>query len=138
MDAFAPYWHSIIAMMIIVLLWAVMGPVSAVMKEKAGAAPGGSVPEDYASPAYRWDRAYANLTEGLPAFAIAVFGAMLAGANPFWINLFTALFVVGRIAMAVVHVQGVGKPSGGLRSILYSVGWAMTILIAVFAIVAVF
>jgi uncharacterized MAPEG superfamily protein len=138
MEAFEAYGHAIVALALTVLLWAAIGPVSAVMKEKVGAAPGGSVPEDYATPAYRWQRAYANLTESLPAFAAAVLIAMLAGASPFWINLFAALFLVGRIAMAVVHVQGLGKPSGGLRSILYSVGWLATILIALFAAVAVF
>ena len=137
MDGFETYGHALVSVAGTVMLWVGMGPVSATMKEKAGAAPGGTVPEDYSNPAFRWHRAYANLTESLPAFAAAVMVAVLAGASPFWVNLLASLFLVSRIAMAYVHVQAIGKPAGGLRSILFGVGWAATAIIAVFGILAV-
>ena len=137
MEGFEAYGYTIASLAFMALFAAVMSPLSAIMKEKAGAAPGGTVPEDYSNSAYRWHRAFANLTETLPVFAASAVAAILAGASPFWINLFAVLFVVSRILVAVVHIRGVGKPSGGARSILFTVGWAMTILMAIFAIVAV-
>ena len=49
-----------------------------------------------------------------------------------------SVFLLIRIAMAVIHVQGIGKPSGGVRSIVFTVGWAISIILAVLAIIAAF
>lgn len=139
METFASYGHAIASLAGMVLLWAVMNPLSAIMKEKAGAVPGGPPPSsDYGNAAYRWYRAYANLTETMPFFVAAVTAAMLAGASPYWVNLLAALFLLSRIAVAVIHVRGIGKPSGGARSIVFVIGWALNIALAVFALVAVF
>ncbi len=138
MEAFDAYGHAIVALALMVIVWGAMNPLSAINKEKAGAAPGGSVPEDYTDPAYRWQRAYANLTEVMPFFVAAVVAAMLAGASAVWVNWLASLFLLSRIAVAVAHVRGIGKPSGGLRSILFTVGWAISLALAVLAMVAVF
>ena len=138
MEHFAEYGHAVVSLAGLGLLWAVLGPLSAVMKERSGAAPGGDVAPDYANPAYRWSRAYANLTETAPAFVAVVVAAMAAGASPFWTNLLAALFLLSRIVVAFVHIRGLGKPAHGLRSILFTIGWASVTILAVFAIIAVF
>jgi uncharacterized MAPEG superfamily protein len=137
MDGFTAYGPALAALSVLVLIWAGLGPVSAIAKEKAGAAPGGAVPQDYTNPAYRWDRAFANLVEGLGAFAAAAAAAILAGGAPGWVNVLAWVVVAGRVAMAIVHVRGIGKPSGGLRSILFTLSWGGTIGLAVVALVAV-
>ena len=139
MEPFSDYAHAIVSLAGLVLLWAVLNPLSAILKEKAGAAPGGAPPEsDYASRPYRAFRAYSNLTETLPAFAAALTAAILAGANPFWVNLLASIFFVSRIVVAYVHIQGIGKASGGLRSLIFALGWATCIGLAVVAAAAAF
>ncbi|MCV6584937.1 MAG: MAPEG family protein [Marinibacterium sp.] len=136
-EQFDAYGHAIAALALMVLFWAVIGPVSAIVKERSGAAPGGSVPEDYGNRAYRWQRTYANFVETLPAFVAALVAAILAGASPFWINLFASVFALSRFVMAFIHVRGFGNPISGLRSMSFTVGWAMIILMAGFALWAV-
>ena len=138
MEIFSPYGHAIVALALMVLVWAVMNPLGALKKQQAGTTAGGIPETDYASPAYRWHRAYSNLTETMPFFATAVFTAILAGASPFWVNLHASVFFVSRIAVAYVHIKGIGKPGGGLRSQLFVVGWAICIILAIMAIWAVF
>ncbi|MGR3712102.1 MAG: MAPEG family protein [Shimia sp.] len=138
MEQFAEYGHAIASLAGMVLLWAVLNPLSSIIKEKAGAIPGGAPEADYAQPAYRWYRAYGNLVETAPFYTLAVGGAILAGASPFWVNLLASLVFVSRIAMAYVHCKGIGKASGGLRSYLFIFGWACLIALAILTIVAVF
>lgn len=139
MDAFAEYGHAIASLAGLVVLWGVMNPLSAIKKGRAGAVSGGAPPSSsYSDPAYRWYRAYANLTESVPFFAMALVAAILAGSSPVWVNLLASVFLLIRIAMAVIHVQGIGKPSGGLRSIVFTMGWAISIILAVLAIIAAF
>ena len=138
MEAFSEYGHALASVAGMVLMWAVLSPLSSIKKEKAGAEVGAAPAEDYENPAYRWYRAYMNLTETMPFFVGAVGTAMLAGASPFWVNLLASLFLVSRIAAAYVHIQGIGKKSGGPRSMLFVVGWACCIVLAILAIVAVF
>ena len=138
MEPMLAYSHALVSIAGMVLIWAVLSPLSAIKKESAGAEAGGAPPEDYANPAYRWFRAYMNLTETMPSFLGAVGAAILAGAAPFWVNLLASIFFLSRIAVAIVHIRGIGKKSGGLRSIVYTVGWACCIALAVLAIIAVF
>ena len=138
MQTFSEYGHAIASIAGMVLVWAALNPLSAIKKEKAGAESGGAPPEDYTSSAYRWYRAYMNLTETMPFFVAAVGAAILAGAAPFWVNLLASVFLVSRVVMVYVHVSGIGNKSGGPRSILFTVGWVCCIALAAFAIAAVF
>ncbi len=124
-------------MALIGLLALILSPMSAMRKQAAGLAPGATPPEDYADATYRWHRAYANLTEATGSFALVTLAAILAGAAPFWVNLFATVFLVARLVMLVIHLRG-GKPHMGARSIVYVLGWVMCILLAIFAIVAAF
>ena len=98
---------------------------------------GGAPKEDYANIGYRAHRAYMNLTEILPAFAAVAIAAMMVGASPFWVNLLAAVFFVSRVVMAVVHIGGYGKADGGLRSMIFTIGWACCIGLSIMVIWAV-
>ncbi len=137
MEAFAEYGHALVAIGLTALIWAVLNPVSSIMKQ-GQVAPGGVSEQDYSSPAYRWYRAYQNLTESFGPFAGTAIAAMLAGAPPFWVNLFASVFLVGRLLMLVVHIRGVGRPNAGPRTLMFVLGWASTIALAILTIVAVF
>ena len=138
MEQFAAYSHAIVSVAVFVILTLLLGPVSAVRKAGAGVTAGGTPAEDYGSPVYRLHRAYMNATESVGPFAAAVAMAILAGANPFWINMLASVFLVARILVLVVHVAGVGAMNQGLRSIVFGIGLFCTVAIALMAIVAAF
>ncbi|KZY46773.1 hypothetical protein A3731_31290 [Roseovarius sp. HI0049] len=122
----------------LVLLQLVLSPLSAMRKTKAGLAPGAQPPADYADNGYRWHRAHGNLAESMPAFVGLVLAAILAGGSPFWVNLFASGFLLLRILLAVVHINGIGKPDKGLRSFTYVAGWLMCLGLAYLVVKAVF
>ena len=61
--------------------------------------------------------------------------AVLLGAPVFWVNLFAALFVVVRVAMAVVHIGTTNQP---MRSLFFMLGLVCILALAVLAIFAAF
>ena len=134
MEQFAEYGHAIVSLVLFSGTVLALSPFSALKKQGAGLAPGGTPAEDYADPAYRLHRAYQNGAENLGVFATVTVAAILAGASPFWINLLASLVLVARIAMLFVHLRGIGKPHNGPRSVFYVAGWACMLLIGLFAI----
>ncbi|WP_164657855.1 MAPEG family protein [Tropicibacter sp. Alg240-R139] len=138
MEQFAEYTHAIASLVLFTLVVLALSPFSALAKASKGLAPGATPEQDYANKAYRLNRAYLNGTETLPAFLTVTVAAMLAGASPFWVNLLASTFLVVRLIMLVVHLQGVGKPHSGPRSVFYVAGWACMVVLAVMTLVAVF
>ncbi|MEX0304631.1 MAG: MAPEG family protein [Leisingera sp.] len=138
MEAFSEYSHALASLVVFTLITLALSPFSALAKQKAGLAPGATPQEDYAEKAYRLNRAYLNGCETLPAFLTVTLVAVLAGAAPFWVNLLASMALVSRIVMILIHLQGSGKPHGGLRSIFYVIGWACMAGLALMALVAVF
>ncbi|MDF1671742.1 MAG: MAPEG family protein [Roseovarius sp.] len=136
MDAFAAYSHAIVAMAATAVMLLIMGPLSAMKKTKLGLAPGATPEADYGSRCYRWHRAFGNLSESIGPFVAVTLAAILAGANPFWVNLLASLFLVARLVLAVVHVNGIGKPDMSVRSYAYVAGLLMCLILAGMAIVA--
>lgn len=138
MEQFAAYGHALVAMAGLGLMQMIMSPLSAMKKTKLGLAPGAAPEADYASATYRWHRAYGNLAETTGAFVAVTLAAILAGSSPFWVNLLASLFLLSRVVMAVVHINGIGKADMSLRSFAYVAGWAMCIGLALMAIVNAF
>lgn len=138
MEAFAPYSHAIVAVALTVIFGLVLSPISAMRKTEAGLAPGCEPEADYDSSVYRWHRTYANLAETMGFFVASVGAAILAGANPFWVNLLASLFFVSRLVLAYVHIKGIGQPNMGVRSFTYVAGWLACIILCLMAVLAVF
>jgi len=138
MEQFAQYGHAIVSMAGMALLTLLFSPLSAIRKTSDGLAPGCQPEADYNSATYRWHRAYSNLTETTGPFGLVVVAAILAGANPLWVNALASAFLVSRVVLAIVHVKGIGKPNMSVRSFTYVFGWIMCIGLAVLAIAAVF
>lgn len=138
MEAYAEYSHAIASLVIFTLVVLFLSPFSALAKQGKGLAPGATPDQDYADKAYRLNRAYLNGTETLPAFLAVTVAAILLGASPFWVNWLAAIALVARLVMLVVHIQGVGKPHSGIRSVLYVVAWACIFVIGILALVAAF
>ncbi|MSU88922.1 MAPEG family protein [Rhodobacteraceae bacterium 2CG4] len=136
MDAITGYAHAIVSLALFAVLALALNPWAGIARGRAGLVPGQMPEPDYASRAFRITRSYQNTVEMTGVFAAVVAAAVLAGANPFWVNLLASLALVSRIAMIFVHVQGIGKANNGLRTIFFVAGWAMMLLLALIAAVA--
>jgi uncharacterized MAPEG superfamily protein len=138
MEQFAQYGHAIVALAATALFGLILSPLSAMRKQALGMTPGSQPEADYSDPCYRWHRAYLNLSESIGFFVAVVLAAILAGANPFWVNMLASLFFIARVLLAFVHIKGIGKPDMSVRSFTYIAGWAMCLALAIMAIAAVF
>lgn len=127
-----PYSHALASLALWAILMTVLGILSVAGTMRARTESGHPV-RDYSDPAYRRHRAFQNAIETTGPFLAATLSAILAGASPFWVNLFASVFVVARIAMAAVHV---GTEVQWARSALWTVGLACTLGLAVMALLA--
>ncbi|MGI9394086.1 MAG: MAPEG family protein, partial [Boseongicola sp.] len=132
------YSHAIVAIALTALIGLAINPFSAIWKTSNGVTAGGPPKADYEDPVYRMDRTYQNLTEMMGIFAGVTAAAILAGASPFWVNLLASLFFVSRVAVAFVHIKGIGKPVQGPRTFIFVFGWACCVVLALMAIWAAF
>lgn len=137
MEPFAEYGHAIVALAATAIFGLLLGPLSAVAKMNKGLISGATPGEDYKDRAYRFNRAYLNLTENMGFFVAATLAAILAGADPTWVNWLASIFFVARILHFLVHFSGIGPMNFGPRSFAFTAGWACCIALAVLAILAV-
>ena len=138
MEQFAAYGHAIVSLAVFALVGLILGPVAAGRSTAAGYAPGEVPRADYDDPVYRLTRAYQNAMELTGIFTAVVVAAILAGAGAWWVNLLAAVFLISRLLVAVIHIAGVGSPNMGPRSIVFVIGWACCVILAIMAVVAVF
>lgn len=138
MEQFAEYGHAIVSVAAFALIGLFLAPVSAARKANEQMEPGEMPKADYANLTYRMSRAHHNAVEMVGLFTAVTIAAILAGASPFWVNLLASLFLASRIVMAFVHIQGIGKPQQGPRTLVYVFGWACCVILGIFAIVAAF
>lgn len=138
MELFAPYAHALASVALFAVVVMAFSPFSALQKGKKGLAPGAEPPADYADPAYRLHRVFQNGTDTLAIFVAVTMVAVLAGADPFWVNLLASLVLVSRIVMIVLHVAAIGSPHNGPRSIAYVAGWLCMLVLAILGLVAAF
>ena len=138
MEPFLVYSHAILSIALWIVVVQLLSAWTGGAKAGAGITPGGvPQPEDYGNKTYRIHRAYENSVANLGVLTSAVVIAMVAGAAPFWVNLLASVAVVARLAMVVVHIQGIGKPTQGLRTFIFVFHWALILALAVMAAVAV-
>lgn len=139
MEQFAEYSHAIAALAFIVLIQLALSPAAGLSRNNSGKSAGAMPDPDYSDVKFRICRAYQNSAEMSGAFAGAILAAVLAGAPPLWINLFASLAVISRLVMVYVHIKGIGAgQEPGPRTFAYVFGWAMCLLIALFALIAAF
>lgn len=135
MDSFAAYSHALVALAGWGLLMMILSGLSTRGRRADNRAECGLPKRNYADPSYRAHRAYANAMESTTPFLTGTLVCILAGAAPFWVNLFAALFLVARIAMAYVHIATENQPA---RSATYVVSWVCMLVLGGLALVAAF
>ncbi len=133
---FAAYGHALAALALTALVAMLLGPWAGAAKSAAGLAPGQEPPADYSNKVYRIHRAAANAAEFIGVFAAVVAAAVLAGADPFWTNVFASITFVARLLHPIIHVSGIGAANMGPRTFAYVAGWACCVALAIMAVVA--
>jgi uncharacterized MAPEG superfamily protein len=131
MDMFAEYSHAIASLGIWAILISVLSGYSTVGRSAEKRCDCGKPKRDYSDPAYRRERAFMNVVEWAGPFIAATVAGILIGANPFMVNLFASIFVVARIAMAVVHTATENQP---MRSLFFAVGFFCVLGQAILAV----
>lgn len=132
MTEFAAYSHAIASLGLWAILSIILAGVSLRGRTPEGRCDCGKPKRDYADRVYRADRAFMNAVENSGPFVAATVAAMLAGAAPFWVNVFASVFLVSRIAMAIVHI---GTENQQLRSVMFGIGWVCMIALALMAVI---
>ena len=135
MAGFEAYGHAVVALALWAILCLVLGMLSTVGRTAENTCACGSPKRDYSNVVYRRGRAFANAIEISGPFIGATLAAMMAGADPFWVNIFASVFIASRIAVAVVHIGTRIEP---LRSVVWMIGLICVLALAIMAIVAVF
>ncbi len=121
MEQFAQYGHAIVAMAGLAIFQLILSPLSAMQKTRAGTGSGGPARAGLC-------QCHISLAPCLwqsggivgPFVAVTV-AAMLAGANPFWVNPLASVFLVMRIVLAVGTYQR-HRQTGYERAILHVCG----------------
>lgn len=134
MESFDAYGVSFAMLAVWALMLIGLSMQSTIGRTAENRAPSGKPIRNYADKAYRRERAFANAVETSGAFIAATVAAIMAGASPIVVNVLTVVFILSRIAMAVVHIQTENQP---LRSATFGVGWLCLILLSVMALWAV-
>ncbi|MEM7488734.1 MAG: MAPEG family protein [Pseudomonadota bacterium] len=131
---FAAYAPTLAALAGWAILMVVLSIMSVVGTPRARTESGHPV-RNYADPAYRRHRAFQNAVETTGPFLAAALAAMLVGAPSFWVNALASVFLVARLAMAMVHV---GTEIQALRSLLWGIGALCVLGLAFLALIGAF
>lgn len=138
MDQLSAYGHAIVAVVLYAVVANILNAATGIRKGSLNLAPGATVDPDYASRDWRLDRTYMNAVEMLTFYAAITFAAILAGANPFWVNLLASIGLLTRLATCVIYLQGIGAGYGGIRTIMAIIASIANVGMAILALAAVF
>lgn len=109
-------------------------PLAFVKEEQV---PGMPLNFDHTKLSFRVLRTYSNSAESLPAFGWALLVAVIAGASPTLVNWLAGLYFVFRMAFWAIYYSGVGKHTGGPRTMVFVGGLVTNIVLAITALWAV-
>ncbi|AUH35028.1 MAPEG family protein [Paracoccus tegillarcae] len=130
MAEFAAYGHAIASLAIWPLIVLALAKTSSSGRSPELMCECGKPKRDYNSVLYRRERAFMNAVEISGPFIAATIAAILAGASPFFVNLFASVFIVARLAMVFVHIRTTNQP---LRSACFAAGAACVIALSLMA-----
>jgi uncharacterized MAPEG superfamily protein len=135
MPGFTDYRHAIASLALWAIWVMILSGLSSRGRTSAARSDCGKPKWDYSDRWYRSERAFMNAVEASGPFIAATLAAILAGAAPFWVNLFASVFITARVAVAIVHIGTVNQP---LRSAVWSIGLVCILAEAVLALGAIF
>lgn len=136
MENVAAYGLGLIALLLFVLVTLLQSALVGAKKASAKITAGGNPENKYDNEVYRWNRAHLNAVENAALIAIALAACIAAGVSAFWVNLLMWLFLLFRLAHSFVLIQKIGGEVQSLRTFAYVAAWAVNVILAVMAIVA--
>ncbi len=116
MQDFASYGWALAAVALYAVMAQVLNAATGIRKGKLKMVPGAHHTPDFANPSYRLDRTYMNSVEMMVFYTALVITAIMAGADPLWVNLLAVLGLVFRVMANVIYLRGIGGQYGGLRT----------------------
>lgn len=129
------YAHALAAVAVYALLVMVLAPLSTRSRTPEARAECGKPKRNYENQWYRTERAFANAVENGTPFLGSVVVAILVGAAPFWVNLLASIAIVGRLAMAFVHIKTTNQ---SLRSACFGLTFVPTFGLALLGLIGAF
>lgn len=125
----ALYGPTILAMVLAGFLLVLQLIVADVAAIRAGHKPGHPIPADSGSFIFRAARAHANTNESISAFMLFAVAAILAGANPYWLNMLSLAYLGCRAGHMAAYYAGLSL----IRSIFFGV--SLLVLLSMFVVV---
>jgi uncharacterized MAPEG superfamily protein len=117
---FVAYQFSFLVLAILALIALIQSFMNAPLAFGSGQqTPGMPLQHDHNDLSFRALRTYANTVENLPAIGFALLMAIVAGASPWIINLLAGIHLGFRLLFWAVYYSGVGKVTGGPRTMAY-------------------
>ena len=131
----APFVTSLIALGILCVAVLVQSVLAGALALAPGhQSPGIPLKGGHEDRSFRVMRTYANSTENLPAIIAAIVLAIVAGVNPFWVNLLVGIHVAARLIHWAIYYAGFGASAGGPRTMIYVLGLVANIVLVVMAL----
>ena len=128
----APYQPAFLWLVVLCLVVLVQSFLAGALGlGKSDEVPGLPLQGSHDDASFRILRTYANSTENISVFVATAFLAILAGVSVTAVNWLVGLHVVFRIVYWAVYYSGVGKVTGGPRTITYVAGFFMNLILAV-------
>ncbi len=134
MEYAASYKLALLSLTLLAFMIPMQGFVAIFLKSVKGDTPPGQTPlGDHRDRKVRAERAHLNSVENFSPFAAALIVAILAGAMPWLVNLLAATYVISRMAHWVIYFNAIGKHEGGPRTLVFILGWGISLGLAVLA-----
>lgn len=134
MENVAAYSTALISLLVFVLIVLLQSALVGAGKASAGMTPGSNPNPDYDNPLYRLNRSHQNGVENMATVAIALFVCILVGVSSWWVNILMVLFLLGRIVYVLIYLRNVGKPTQGVRTMVFVFSWACVVIMTLMAI----
>jgi uncharacterized MAPEG superfamily protein len=135
MEFFDAYSHALAALSGFAILIAVLGALSVGGRTPENRCDCGQPKRNYDNVVYRRNRAFMNAVESAGPFIAALMAAILTGGSPLWVNIFASVFLLARVATAVVHI---GTTNQGLRSATWAIGLLCMFSLAIIGLLGAF
>ena len=136
-EILASYHTALLMAAVLILSVHAQSFLSAMFKIVLGKqAPGVPAAGDYGNKTFRIYRAHMNSVENLSMFIGALLLAMIAGVSPNLVNWCAIIHVIARLAFWAIYYMGMGALAGGIRTIVFVIGFLASGVLAVAGLLA--
>jgi uncharacterized MAPEG superfamily protein len=136
MEMISPYSWAVVALLVFVIVTLLQSAIVGAKKASAKITAGADPENNYEDGVYRFNRSHQNAVENAALIAIALAACIAAGVSAWWVNVLMILFLAFRLLHSFILVQNMGGEVQSLRTFAYVASWAVNVILAIMAIVA--